>query len=380
MTPFTFHNPVIVNVGPGCLQRLPSLCPEQRVLLVTTKGTMQRGLGARVCELLSSRTIQVTDAVQSNPDLLATQALADSLRMFNPEVIVALGGGSALDSAKALSVCLAANADWKLENFIVHQTSPAPSRAIPIIAIPTTAGTGAEVTPFATLWDHAQKRKLSLATPIVYPRSAIVDSQLLLGTPRETLISCGLDALSQALESVWNRNAQPITRLMATRAVPLALAALPLLSQPTPPQEAFDQIMEASLLAGLCISQTRTALAHSMSYPLTARFGVPHGLACGFTLGALLRFNLAHDHTGTLQAFAEECGIGNLQGALDGLMQAVSVGEMVRHYLPHPEAALEFTHEMLTPGRADNNLCDATPLDIAAILRESFSALGLSEA
>ena len=377
MKPWTFYNPVSVTFGQDSLAELPQLCTGRRVLLVTTRGTMQRGLGPRVCAMLADRTIEVLDAVETNPDLFATQAMADALRNFAPDEIIALGGGSALDTAKALSVCLAAPAGWTLQAHIIDQTAPAPTAAIPIVAIPTTAGTGSEVTPFATLWDHARKKKLSLASPCVFPRSAIVDWHLLVGTPVPTLISCGLDALSQALESAWNKNSQPVTRLMAARAVPMAIQALPGLLHAIPSPGALAQISEASLLAGLCISQTRTALAHSMSYPLTARFGIPHGLACGFTLPSLLRFNLAQDPDGSLAAFAGECGIDDLPSALSQLMRSLSVAEMLRSHLPHPAEALKFCHEMLTPGRADNNAAPVTTNDVEAILRDSFEELGL---
>ena len=377
MKPWTFNNPVAITFGQDTLAALPRLCTGQRLLLVTTKGTMHRGLGQRVCAMLADRNIEVMDAVVTNPDLFATQSMADSLRSFAPDEIIALGGGSALDTAKALSVCLAAPAGWTLQDYIIGQNAPAPTSAIPIVAIPTTAGTGSEVTPFATLWDHARKKKLSLASSRVFPRLAIVDWHLLVGTPVPTLISCGLDALSQALESVWNKNSQPVTRLLAARAVPMAIQALPGLLQTIPSPGALAQISEASLLAGLCISQTRTALAHSMSYPLTARFGIPHGLACGFTLPSLLRFNLAHDPDGSLASFAGECGIDDLPTALSQLMRTISVAEMMRAHLPKPAEALKFCHEMLTPGRADNNAAPVNTSDVAAILRDSLEELGL---
>ncbi len=378
MKPWNFHNPVAITFGQDTLAELPRLCTGKRVLLVTTRGTMQRGLGPRVCAMLADRIIEVMDAVETNPDLFATQSIADALRKFAPDEIIALGGGSSLDTAKALSVCLAAPAGWTLQSYIIDQTAPAPTTAIPIVAIPTTAGTGSEVTPFATLWDHARKKKLSLASPSVFPRSAIIDWHLLAGTPINTLISCGLDALSQALESVWNKNSQPVTRLMAARAVPMAIQALPGLMHTIPSPGALAQISEASLLAGFCISQTRTALAHSMSYPLTARFGIPHGLACGFTLPSLLRFNLAHDPDGSLAAFTGECGIDDLPSALSQLMGSLSVAEMLRSHLPNPAEALKFCHEMLTPGRADNNAAPVTTSDVEAILRDSFEGLGIA--
>ena len=116
MKPWNFHNPVAITFGQDTLAELPRLCTGKRVLLVTTRGTMQRGLGPRVCAMLADRIIEVMDAVETNPDLFATQSIADALRKFAPDEIIALGGGSSLDTAKALSVCLAAPAGWTLQS------------------------------------------------------------------------------------------------------------------------------------------------------------------------------------------------------------------------------------------------------------------------
>jgi alcohol dehydrogenase len=134
--------------------------------------------------------------------------------------------------------------------------------------------------------------------------------------------------------------------------------------------ELRSRMLEASLLAGLAIARTRTALAHSMSYPITARYGVPHGLACGFTLPAILEFNAAEDD-GRLADIASHLGLASthaLREALRQLLQSLGVTQALRQYIPSRAALLDLAPRMLTPGRADNNLRAATTEDVRQIL------------
>jgi alcohol dehydrogenase len=158
---------------------------------------------------------------------------------------------------------------------------------INLIAIPTTAGTGAEVTPFATVWERALGKKHSLHG--VTPTVALLDASLTITLPYEQTIYPALDTMSHALESLWNKHRTTESIKNAQDALFLLCDALPLVQQEPKNHEARKKLQFASMLAGLAIAQTRTALAHAMSYPLTANYGVPHGLACSFTLRAILR-------------------------------------------------------------------------------------------
>src|SRR5690606_27378339 len=209
-----------------------------------------------------------------------------------PQALIALGGGSTIDSAKALARLLTRPAGTSLADLFVAE--PLPGRvqaALPLVAIPTTSGTGAEVTPFGTVWDYDAHQKRSVVGDDLYPRLALLDPALTLGLPKDVTISSGLDAISHALESTWNRNASPASLGLVTKSLQLSLPALPRAVEEPENLDARADMMQASALAGIAISQTRTALAHAISYPLTARFGLPHGIACSFTLPALLAFN-----------------------------------------------------------------------------------------
>ena len=374
-----FFNPVEIRFGNGCLQQLPEVVGKRRTLLVTTAGATRRGLTAQIQTLLGGRLRQVYDQVESNPELRSLETSVAALSAEIPEVIVAVGGGSVIDTAKVLSLALASSA-FNLRTHLQSGT-PLPSvAAIPIVAVPTTAGTGSEGTPFATVWDSETGKKYSLASPKLFPQLALLDPELGLGVPRDTTLSCGLDALSQALESIWNRRATPLTTLLSTQAVLKIFEFLPRLLDRLGDLDGRSALLEASLFSGLAISQTRTALAHSISYPLTAQFGVPHGLACSFTLPAILEFNAADDD-GRLLTLARRTGgedVAALGRKLHQLFQQVALDASLQPYRLDLRRMIALKEQMLTPGRADNNLRPATFEDVAQILAraaESFPAI-----
>ncbi len=158
----------------------------------------------------------------------------------------------------------------------------------PIYAFPTTSGTSSELTHWATVWDNAAFIKHSLSDEILYPKEAFYDPRLTLSVPRETTIHTALDALSHSFESIWNNNANPISTHHALCAIEIILRDLSSLAENLHSIELRTSIMQASMHAGLAFSNTQTALAHALSYPLTMRFDTPHGLACSFSLPLLL--------------------------------------------------------------------------------------------
>ncbi len=162
---------------------------------------------------------------------------------------------------------------------------------MPRIAVPTTAGTGSEVTPWATVWQREgdSPKKYSLSSPQLWAELALLDPELTLSQPRRVMRNSALDALSHALDSIWNVNANPISDALAVSGARAILSALPVAWQTPSDLAARETLMEASLQAGLAFSATRTALAHSLSYPLTLSHGLPHGLACSFVLPLVWR-------------------------------------------------------------------------------------------
>ena len=285
-----YHNPVDVQFGSGALGYLGSRTAGRTVTIVTFPEAKGLGLIARLRAILGTAVVQVIDRTEPNPDVAS---LAELYARFwtdgtAGEVIVAVGGGSVIDTAKTLMVGTAGGSFDALVALLATGKPVVPERVKPLIAVPTTAGTGSEVTPWATVWDRAAGRKYSRHLPQTWPEAAIVDPDLCESLPAGPTRAAGLDALSHALESIWNVNANPISDTHAVAAARTVLATLPALMQDLSDRELRRAMSRAALQAGLAFSNTKTALAHSISYEMTLQHGLPHGVACSFTLPMVL--------------------------------------------------------------------------------------------
>jgi alcohol dehydrogenase len=370
---WTLHNPTRVVFGQGALERVGEHA-SGRVLLVTSPGTTRRGLTGRVAEHVGGRGLLVHDRVESAPTVASLDASIRELRGERVDTIVAVGGGSSIDTAKVLSLALAGGgADARA--LADSATGPADVEPVRLIAVPTTAGTGSEVTPFATVWDDVERRKLSVGSSRLFPAVALVDPLLAASLDWEGTLGPGLDACVQCFEAIWNRNGTPVTTALAERGLSLVPDALRELRTDAGAMSARERMAEAALLSGLAISQTRTALAHSMSYPLTSRLGLPHGLACALVLPAVLEHNIAGDD-GRLGAVARSFGLGEAADLVPwviALYRELDVAEAVRRYAPRLDALEKLAPEMLVPERAANNLRLADEDDVRRILRRTAS-------
>ncbi|MGR3290009.1 MAG: iron-containing alcohol dehydrogenase PsrA [Paracoccaceae bacterium] len=282
-----YSNPVKIVFGAGQFDALSGIIGARNYALVTYPDAPFQKLTDLLGAAAGAPVLVVND-IAPNPDykLLGHQC-ARFAGIDTPDVIVALGGGSVIDSAK---VYAAANGDFqKVRRFLETKEGADDLSAIPIIAVPTTAGTGSEVTSWATVWDEAGSRKFSLARTNLYPVAAIIDPALMLGKPYGLTLATGLDALSHSIESIWNVNANPVSARHAVAAARALLRDLPKLLGDLGNLELRSSIAEASLNAGLAFSNTKTAIAHNISYPVTLGWGVQHGIACSFTLPTILQ-------------------------------------------------------------------------------------------
>jgi phosphonate metabolism-associated iron-containing alcohol dehydrogenase len=368
-----FSNPVNLIFGVGSLSKLPELVSWDSVLLVTTPGATMRGTTQRVQDLLGSRISTTYDKVGPEPQLAVLENAGHLLRGYNYNGIVAVGGGSAIDTAKVLSYLLKIK-EPQLRAHFEQFESLSPGETLPILAVPTTAGTGSEVTPFATVWDHDSRKKYSFAMNSLHPHIALLDPELTLSATRNLTLSCGLDALCQGLESLWSRNTNPVTTNLALQAVSIALHSLPLAVEDLESLELRTQMLEASLLAGLAISVTKTTLPHSISYPLTLKFGVPHGLACAFTIIQVLRFN-AIGNKDRITNIAQKLGFPSVEllaSKLDGILRGTGALSWLSQLMTSKQDCLALAPQAISPGRSDNNPRIPSVRDVEAILDSAW--------
>jgi phosphonate metabolism-associated iron-containing alcohol dehydrogenase len=326
---WSYHNPVAIHFGVGSLECLPDVVGDRRAVVVTFPEAQACGLAGRVKRLLGDRCLDLIDRTPPNPDVENLEALYDEFwdRHAGCEVIVAVGGGSVLDTAKVLATAALAPSFDALLAGLAGASPYRPSRFKPLLAVPTTAGTGSEVTRWATVWDRAAGRKHSLDIAQTWPEAAIVDPLLALTLPPAPTVAAGLDALSHALEALWNVHANPVSDAHAIGAAREVMTVLPRVVAQPEDVSLRSRLALAALCAGLAFSNTRTALAHSMSYELTLRHGLAHGIACSFTLPLVLRLAIGveeerdealrrvfggslFDAPDTLERFLNRLGVG----------------------------------------------------------------------
>ncbi len=258
----------------------------KNIFLVTGKLSYNLSGAKEIINKLSS-SISFTrfSDFHNNPQLTDVEK---GITLFNKgqfDATLAIGGGSVIDMAKLIT-SLASQPNTPL-SFIL-QSVPLQKKPIPLIAIPTTAGSGSEATHFAVI--YINKKKYSLAHQWILPSYTILDPNLSMNLPPSITASSGMDALCQAIESYWSINSTDRSKEFATKAMQLVLQHLPSTYE-SPTIEGRLALLKAAHLAGQAINITKTTAAHAFSYPFTTHFGIPHGHAVSLTIGDLIVFN-----------------------------------------------------------------------------------------
>jgi len=284
---FSYYMPTKVVYGQNSLKDIDVYINKRKTLLITSQGFVKRGLIDKVVAY-TDNIVEVISSVKSHPEFIDIEKIYSQAHKNKFELIIAIGGGSVMDTAKFVAVHNKNKEYQFVKGLTKGEIEEKDYKVIPIISIPTTAGTGSEVSPYSTIWDMQEKKKYSLSLPDLFCELAIYDPVLTLSVPKQITIQTGLDTLSHALESIWNKNANPITINYAIISAKLIMTNLVKLSNDLQNLEYRDNIMKACMYAGLAFSNTQTAIAHAISYYITAHKGVPHGVACSFTLPMLV--------------------------------------------------------------------------------------------
>jgi alcohol dehydrogenase len=278
--------------GPGCVQRVGALAREfevRRVLLVTDPGLVAAGHAARVQAILQESQLKVAvfDQVCENPTTRCADAALETARELGAEALIGLGGGSALDTAKACNFLLTNGG--RLQDY--WGVGKASKPMLPLLAIPTTAGTGSECQSAALITDEVTHQKMACLDPKAAPRIALLDPELTLSQPGPVTAHTGVDAIAHAVESAVTKRRNPLSLMHAHQAFQLLVPALPqVVSQPHN-LAARSRMLLGAALAGCAVETSMLGATHSAANPLTAHFGIPHGEAVGLLLPAVVRFN-----------------------------------------------------------------------------------------
>jgi alcohol dehydrogenase class IV len=277
--------------GPGSVAGLPEvLDPQEKYLLVTDQGISNSGLTGRVCELMTATGIghEVFDRVGVDPDVANVEDAVAHARRTACTAVIGMGGGSSLDAAKAVATRLA----WPTPLVEYGRGTEVPAPIAPLVAIPTTAGTGSEATRVAVITDPDQNEKMAIRGDALLPRIAILDPDLLATLPPRIAAECGADALTHAIEACVSRNADLWTETRALSAIRLIGEYLPRLVENPADVEAAEAMLLAANFAGQAFTHAGLGLVHSLGEPLGAFYHTSHGLSCALFLPVVMDYNL----------------------------------------------------------------------------------------
>lgn len=368
MGPRDWPEPPAIRFGRGIAAEALAQAPRP-LLLVTGRGTLER---AGLLGLLQELDVHHATPVEPLPRRAQVEALAREVMAVQAATVAGVGGGSALDAAKTAAL-LAGNAPSLAR---LRPESPA-GRALVrrpwLMLLPTTAGTGSEVTPFASLWD-GRGRKSSVVHRELLPDLAVIDPALSDGMDARLTAATGLDAVAHAMESLWCESADGSRREQAVEALRLLSAHLPAAVRAAAAgrndERARDAVAEGALRAGLAIAATTTAAAHALSYGLTGRHGLPHGLAVGLLCRALipLQARLVPARVGELFAALDRESPAAAQAFLDEVLAAAGLRPSLAGFGVERRHFAALVDEALAGERLANNAGPPTREDLLAAL------------
>ena len=368
---FSFHAPQL-TMGFGGRCELPSIVAMygRRVCVVSDRGMAEQPLFAETLDSLRAADLQVHvfRDVPSDPPLDVVRQCAAAARQIQADVLLGVGGGSVLDVTKVAAILLVQ--DCELKSLIgIDQV---PGRGIPTVLVPTTAGTGSEVTNIAVLSDEDADLKRGIVSDFLLTEHAVIDPEFCITLPPGPTAYTGMDALTHAVEAYTNRFAVPLIDSFALEAVRLVTRHL---------RQAFDNGADetarygmslASLLGGLCLRSMNTAAVHALAYPLGGRFHVPHGVANSLLLPHVMRFNAPVAET-RHREIAEAMDVDDAVIAVAELSETVGTNRPMREFgveqrhLPEMAAAAMQVQRLL-----NNNPRELTESDALAIYQQAW--------
>ncbi len=321
----TYHLPTRIQFGLGAAGTVAQEAKKlgcSHGLIVTDKGIVKAGLLARILSLLEEAGIKYTvyDEVPPEPPVEAVEEGARRYREAGADFMVAVGGGSPLDTAK--SIGLLVSNPGSLRDY--DNSAPVPNRIPPLITIPTTAGTGAEATTGSIIADHERKLKMNIGHANIAPWVALVDPEMTRALPPHLTAYTGIDALTHGIERYVNRGAVPHTDAVALHCIRYVSKYLRRAVMDGSDMEARQNVLAGSLMGGM--SRTGSGNTHAIAHTLSAHYGTHHGLANALVLPAVMQFNLParlEKYADIAEAMGEKTDLLSVADAADAAVAAV---------------------------------------------------------
>lgn len=371
----TDPNPTQRIIDNGCFSQLADLvisfAPQKILLVLGEKSFRSSPYFNRLMDMLVPYQIVHATSVTQNPTQRFVEEELNRLKGTDSDInlIIAIGGGSVIDVSKLFAAFLKNDVSFTQfsKGTELHQ------KTIPLIAIPTTSGTGSEVTQYASL-ETPDRKKISFEHPNFYPRVALIDPELTYSMPNYVTACTGFDALSQAIESFWSVHANPVSRAHAIRALDSMVGSLDQVIQNPQNKKARFHMSLGSCEAGLAIAQTKTTAVHSVSYPITAHFRVAHGHACALTLSSFIRFNapvMKEEGRPLLKTF-QVSSYDEMANHVERLMEQVGLERKLSRLSIQKDGLELILRDGFRPDRIKNNPREVTKDALQNILNQIY--------
>ncbi len=281
--------------GPGARKELPGVVSnlgKTKALVVTDPGLVKFGVAAQVTDVLDKASLpyEVFSDVKPNPTVSNVHAGIEAYRKAGADYIIAVGGGSSIDTAKAIGIVI--NNPEFSDIVSLEGTAPTKHKSVPIIALPTTAGTAAETTINYVIIDETNKKKMVCVDPNDIPAVAIIDAELMYSLPASLTAATGMDALTHAIEGYITRGAWPLSDMFEIEAIRMISRNLPVAVERPSDPEARDAMAVAQYVAGMAFSNVGLGLVHGMAHPMGSLFDIPHGVANALLLPTIMEWNM----------------------------------------------------------------------------------------
>jgi len=376
--------PTDVHFGFGAVESVPKHAKAlgaRKVFLVTDPGVRRCGIVERVTALLDRGAIEfaIYDRVTADSGSTLIAEAVEQLKTTGADVVIGVGGGSALDTAKAVAA-LATNPGCPLDYVGLHKVR---NRPLPTIAIPTTAGTGSEVSFWSVFTDDTKKLKVAIGGVMLFPTVAICDPELTFDLPPALTASTGMDALAHAVECYTNKACQPISAALALDAIELIGKNLQTATENGRDRQARYAMMLASTMAGMAMNSTRLGLAHALAMPLGSwDLKIPHSVAIAVTLPLVMDFNCCAaperfvSVARALGEAVEGCSpfdaARRAPSAVAGLADAIGIPKGLAEYGLGDQHVPDVIEEAMKSGNVAVNPRETTKQELADILRRAI--------
>ena len=365
----TFRAPDVFLFGAGALDELGEQTSRLggRAVLVTGRRAMaEAGITERALSSLKAAGVRATvfDEVEPEPDVTTVDRLREVLDRADAEVAIGLGGGSAIDAAKVAAGLFHEPDPTRA----YHEAAEVSEPGIPCVAVPSTSGTGSEMTGNGVISDREKGRKASIRHPGMVPAVALVDPEVTVPCPPQVTAMSGVDAMVQAVESYLSRHATPMTEAISLRAAGELATALPGVVTRGDDPALRTAAAWGSAMAGLALSNARLGVVHGIAHPVGIRYAVPHGLVCGVLMPGALAFN--REAAGEKFERLREVLGGDPVGYAQALLPATGLPMRLHEYGLDPADFPAIARESMASGSTKANPRRVTEADVVALLEQ----------